>query len=79
MSNKVNMISVEDIKKINKTKYKNGDFFLSRSKLYILLDNKLKPLTQNHNMKDYIKKSELDDYLKETYPQLFTDKEGETA
>lgn len=66
------VIKVQNIKKIDATKFRNGDIFITGTKAYMLVEGKPKPLTTTApNMKEYLKKDELEKYLKETYPHLF--------
>lgn len=66
------VVKVQNIKKIDATKFRNGDIFITGTKAYMLVEGKPKPLTTvTPNLKEFIKKDELDGYLKETYPNLF--------
>ena len=67
---------VNDLRKVDRTRYVDGDLFISGEKVSMLVNGKMKPLFKEVNTKDFIKKSELDAYLKKEYPQLFEEKEG---
>lgn len=71
------VVEVQNIKKIDGTKFRNGDIFITGTKSYMLVEGKPKPLTTTGpNMKEYIKKDELDGYLREVYPHLFKESGG---
>lgn len=63
-----NVIPVEDFKKVDFTRYKEGDVFLSKKQLAVLQEGKLEILVKQSDLKDYVKKKDvqklIDDKLK---------------
>lgn len=68
------VVHVQDIKKMKKGYYDDGDLIISKKKIGILFNEKVIPLEVD--LKQYIKKTDLDKILKKEYPELFEKKEG---
>lgn len=63
-------MKVQSLQKVKTDRYKEGDMFFTDKEVGILINGKIKKLnTTTPNMKDYVKKSEvekmIDDKLKE--------------
>ena len=69
MGKHVTVTKLDKISTINLTEKYDGQIFIVKNEIYMILNGK--PVKIKSNLNDYIKKTELDKYLKEHYPKLF--------
>lgn len=62
------VLTVNDIKKVDATRYIEGDIFLSKKEIGILHQGKIEPMIKQSDLKEYVKKKDaqklIDDTLK---------------
>lgn len=69
MPQAVTVTKLDKIGALNLTENSDGQIFIVKNEIYMIVNGK--PVKIKSNLNDYIKKSELDKYLKEHYPKLF--------
>lgn len=62
----VRPFKVDSLNKVDTTRYREGDFFITNKSVGILIGGKIKPIpTSNPSMKNYVKKEEVESIVYE--------------
>lgn len=56
---------VNSLSKVDKTLYREGDIFLTKRSVGILSNGKIENVAKNPDLSDYVKKSEVEQMIKE--------------
>lgn len=65
-----NVIPVNDFKKIDKTRYKEGDIFLNKKQFAVLQDGQLEILVKQSDLKEYVKKKDVQKLIDDTLKKV---------